>query len=482
MPAFRWWEKDTGRAIVTNHPRDAAEIERRHSDGKGLLHDDGASRANILSGDAPHSMLTMSTVLDRDRPGRLGQDYFAYFASPYGVARTVLRAFGEVSHRALRGDPAGAPRRAAARSSAAGPTRSCARSATVIQLDLQVAAVTADVLAGRPVVYTTFLAYDEVAHHSGLERPDTLAVLRRVDRAIDTIADAVPHAPRPYKLVVLSDHGQSPGRDVPAALRRVAGGHRRAATARARSAPRTPAPTRAARRFNAGVAELASRDTATGHVIRTAAGDRLEDKPDDARSRTCSVMAVRQPRPDHVPARAGTGVTRSRSRTLRPGLIDALRTHPGIGFVLVDGAVLGPRRHARRAVEGEDPLAPFGATADTSPHRRASRTARTSSSTAATGRSWTRSRRSRSWSAHTAGSAAARRTRSCWRPPELPWPDERGDRRRSRPPHLPRLARRARPRGLQVERAAGRDRLDARAGAARALPRTPTAARSSSRA
>src|SRR4051812_18698758 len=96
MPAFRWWEKDLGRAIVTNHPKDAAEIERRHSDGRGLLYADGASRANILSGDAPHSMLTMSTVLDRSRPGRLGQDYFAYFASPYGVARTVLRTIGEI--------------------------------------------------------------------------------------------------------------------------------------------------------------------------------------------------------------------------------------------------------------------------------------------------------------------------------------------------------------------------------------------------
>ena len=52
MPAFRWWEKDRGAAIVTNHPRDAEEIERRHSNGRGLLHADGASRANILSGDA----------------------------------------------------------------------------------------------------------------------------------------------------------------------------------------------------------------------------------------------------------------------------------------------------------------------------------------------------------------------------------------------------------------------------------------------
>ena len=47
MPAFRWWEKERGEAIVTNHPRDAEEIERRHSDGRGLLHADGASRARL---------------------------------------------------------------------------------------------------------------------------------------------------------------------------------------------------------------------------------------------------------------------------------------------------------------------------------------------------------------------------------------------------------------------------------------------------
>ncbi len=210
MPAFRWWEKDNGRAIVTNHPKDAAEIERRQSDGHGLLYADGASRANILSGDAPHSMLTMSTVLDRGRPGRLGQDYFAYFASPYGVARTALRVIGEIfierfsAIQQVRRDV----RPRIKRNFEYALVRSFA---TVIQLDLQVAAVTSDVLAGRPVIYTTFLAYDEVAHHSGIERPDTLAVLRRVDLAIERIAEAAQHGPRPYELIVLSDHGQSQG-------------------------------------------------------------------------------------------------------------------------------------------------------------------------------------------------------------------------------------------------------------------------------
>ena len=82
---------------------------------------------------------------------------------------------------------------------------------TVVQLDLQIAAVVGDMLAGRPVIYTTFLAYDEVAHHSGIERQDALAVLRQVDRQIARVRSAAADAPRPYRLVVLSDHGQTQG-------------------------------------------------------------------------------------------------------------------------------------------------------------------------------------------------------------------------------------------------------------------------------
>ena len=208
MPAFRWWEKDRNAPIVTNHPKDAAEIERRQSDGKGLLHAGGASRANILSGDATLSMLTMSTVLTRRRP--IGRDYATYFARPYAVVKT----FGAVVAEYAR------ERRAASAQRRHGIEPRIHRDriyavvrawATVIQLDLQVAAVVGDLLAGRPVVYTTFLAYDEVAHHSGVERADTLAVLAKVDRQIGRIEAALAEAPRPYELVVLSDHGQSQG-------------------------------------------------------------------------------------------------------------------------------------------------------------------------------------------------------------------------------------------------------------------------------
>ncbi len=94
--------------------------------------------------------------------------------------------------------------------------------ATIIQRDLQVEAIIADLYAGLPVAYTTFLAYDEVAHHSGIERPDTLATLRQVDRQIGRIAAAAEHAPRPYRFVVLVRPRAVAGRNVPRSLRDLA--------------------------------------------------------------------------------------------------------------------------------------------------------------------------------------------------------------------------------------------------------------------
>ena len=61
-------------------------------------------------------------------------------------------------------------------------------------------------------------------------------------------------------------------------------------------------------------------------------------------------------------------VTLEQIEERRPGLLEALRTHPGVGFVLVRSAagavVLGP--NGRRvldsgAVDGDDPLAAYGA-------------------------------------------------------------------------------------------------------------------------
>ena len=83
---------------------------------------------------------------------------------------------------------------------------------TVVMRELNVATLMGDIVAGVPVVYSTFVGYDEVAHHSGISEPDAFAVLRQHDAQLARLERAVERAPRPYHLVVLSDHGQSQGR------------------------------------------------------------------------------------------------------------------------------------------------------------------------------------------------------------------------------------------------------------------------------
>ena len=77
--------------------------------------------------------------------------------------------------------------------------------------DLIVFGVLTDMMRGRPAIYATFSSYDEVAHHSGLERPDTLEALRKLDQQFGRIESGPPIRAAPYKLVVLSDHGQTQG-------------------------------------------------------------------------------------------------------------------------------------------------------------------------------------------------------------------------------------------------------------------------------
>jgi uncharacterized membrane protein YvlD (DUF360 family) len=378
MPAFRWWEKERGAAIVTNHPRDAEEIERRHSDGRGLLHADGASRANILSGDAPHSMLTMSTALHRRRP--IGRDYAAYFARPYAVARTFALSLADIARerRAARNQVRDDVRPRMHR----GRSYVFARAwGTVVQRDLQVATVIGDVLAGRPVIYTTFLAYDEVAHHSGIERHDALAVLRDLDRQIARIARACEDAPRPYRLVVLSDHGQSQGETFRDRYDQTLEDLVRGACDPDSVIASEAGDDDSLSYLSAGLTEVARDDTMAARTVRAATRDRLADgavaldadarreveETHDGELPELSVMASGCLGLITFPREPGR-VSRERIETLYPRLIPALRDHPGIGFVLVrserDGALAigagGTRYLADDRVEGEDPLAPFG--------------------------------------------------------------------------------------------------------------------------
>src|SRR5204862_6733203 len=91
--AFRWVEKERTALMVCSSPEHCAEIERRHSSGHGLLANGGASRGNLLSGEADHVILTVSRM---DEERRSNPGYRAFLANGFNVVRTLVLFFWEV--------------------------------------------------------------------------------------------------------------------------------------------------------------------------------------------------------------------------------------------------------------------------------------------------------------------------------------------------------------------------------------------------
>jgi Type I phosphodiesterase / nucleotide pyrophosphatase len=367
--------------VVTNHPRDAAEIERRRSDGAGLLAANGASRGNLVSGDAPRCMATMSVVRDRERSQ--SNEFFSYFADPYGFARTISLFLWDVllERRAARHQ-----RKRGEQHVARGGIYPFARAAiTVAMRDLNVAALLADIVEGVPVAYATFVGYDEVAHHSGITEPDAFAVLRLLDKQLARLERATAQAPRPYHLVVLSDHGQTQGRPfrqrydltleelVRRALR---DGSVRAPAAVDEAWGNLGATLAEAREDHTVAGRILNRATRTRIVGGTVAlGPNREalqqeetlEAGEGADARDAIVLASGNLGLVYLPER-GERMTLEQIDADHPGLVEALAGHPGVGFVMVrserDGPVAVGGRGLRRldgdGIEGEDPLAPFG--------------------------------------------------------------------------------------------------------------------------
>lgn len=144
------------------------------------------------------------------RKGRLGAGYYAYFANPINAGRTAVMYLVEVGREVV----------AAARQRRNDVWPRVGRGGiypiirpvtTVISRDVITAAISEDMITGRHAVYADFLGYDEVGHHSGIERYDVLEVLRSIDQQIGRLARVSELAPRPYHFVILSDHGLTQG-------------------------------------------------------------------------------------------------------------------------------------------------------------------------------------------------------------------------------------------------------------------------------
>lgn len=366
IPAFRWFDRELGRVLVTNRPADAKIVEDRSSDGRGLLCEDGVSISNLFSGDAERSMLTMSR-LGAARGSPETRRAMAWFlATPNGFARSLTRTVAEVVKERWQ----------ARRQNLRGLEPRVARDWTFAFLravsnallrDLNTALVADEMLRGTKVVYVDYVDYDEIAHHAGMFRPESLAALDGLDRVLGQLEQIAARAGRRYRIVVLSDHGQSQGR--PFADRYGTDLSTLCAGLAAEQVGSYETSIEGWGRAEALVEDVGNQGVA-GHVVAPA-GRRMRRRLGSGHAQPAheeDVVVLGSGNLGLLYARGPDRLTLDDLEQRWPRLLPGLREHAGVGFVAgLDEAgvpwALGARgrRDLRSGtVEGEDPLAPFG--------------------------------------------------------------------------------------------------------------------------
>jgi hypothetical protein len=208
--AFRWIEKSNGNQMmqcsgITKVP----ELEQRISNGDGLLVDNGASRSNLFSGDTDNVIFTFSKIMDF---GKLyNKAWYSVFSNPSNFARIVALFLADIvreiwsqfTHSVKNVRPR------IRRGIMYIPTRAATN---VFMREINTSTLIGDMMVGDvDVAYSTYLGYDEIAHHSGVRDSDAWIALREMDKQIKHLTDANKYSPRDYQFVIQSDHGQTNG-------------------------------------------------------------------------------------------------------------------------------------------------------------------------------------------------------------------------------------------------------------------------------
>lgn len=396
IPAFRWWEKERDYLMVSNHPEDAFEIERRasaeHGGERDLLKDGGASISNLVSGGATRAIATNSQ-LAKGGQGIQISSFSLFLYNPYNLTRgaaqfvscLVTEYFQARRQRVRDIRP---------RIDRGWPFPMLKASTTTIMRDMVIDLVIGEMGRGTPVVYADYLGYDEVAHHAGPERPEAMEQLDRVDRMMRSLSKAAVDAPRPYHFILVSDHGQTQGApfedrygiSLEELIRSLMegevtsidatndvegwGGLNSFLTEAARAPGTSGSIMRTATRGSRqdGVIELGDTDTAHKGANVAGAGGAEKERIEKGEAIPDLVVAASGNLANIYFPAIRERVSLEGIARLHPQLLPGLVRHEGIGFIMVrseeHGAVVlsrdGMRNLDTGEIEGNDPLSAFG--------------------------------------------------------------------------------------------------------------------------
>jgi uncharacterized membrane protein YvlD (DUF360 family) len=363
IPAFRWYDRELGRLLVANRPADASVIEARASNGKGLLADDGCSVSNLFTGDARRTAMTMSRLSVSRGSAETRRAVAWYLARPDGFARSLTRTVVELVKERYQG--ARQRRRDIRPRCHRGWTFAFLRAiSNGVLRDLNTAVVCDEMLRGTRVIYVDYVDYDEIAHHAGMFRPESLAALEAIDSVLRSLERVAEVAPRHYWIVVVSDHGQSQGS--PFADAHGIDLASLCASLTAEDVKSVQEPVESWGRTGSLLDDMSS-GTGDSAVVGPAARKvRREVEASAPESADDDLVVLGSGNLGLVYMPGQTRLSREEIDRRWPALLPGLAAHPGIGFVAamseggpqaVGGA--GTRWLADGRVEGTDPLSAY---------------------------------------------------------------------------------------------------------------------------
>jgi hypothetical protein len=210
IPAFRFYDKKARRVITCNAPHGVQYIRDRLTSPGALA--GGSSYVNLLDGDARTVAFTVATRERTSVYARLGGTRMALLIllHPIRMARMAAQSVWEWVLEEWERLVAGLSGRV---THSEGIFPFVRILSNVVVRELQTLAIVLDAYLGVPVIYSTYMQYDELAHHFGPSSRQALADLRRTDARIAEIERMVrATSARAYDLVILSDHGMTPAR------------------------------------------------------------------------------------------------------------------------------------------------------------------------------------------------------------------------------------------------------------------------------
>ncbi|HET9755802.1 MAG TPA: phage holin family protein [Candidatus Limnocylindrales bacterium] len=376
IPAFRWYERDRKHLMASSNPGDATLIVSRLSNGEGLLSNNGASICNLMTGDATRSYLTTAAI--KAEGGGIGesQAFMSFFFSPTGYLRSFTLFLGELFKEMFQ---ARRTRRAGIRPQMhRGLKYAGMRAASNVLLrDVNTSLIIEEMYRGTNVIYADFTDYDELAHHCGPERVESFEALDGVDQAIATLAKATEEAPRPYKFIILSDHGQSLGETFRQRYGKSLGEYILELMGGRATLVQTTTKAEGSTFVNAFLSEITSSQGVGPTVARAALKSRTTDgvvdlDADEAPPTVLDASSIAVVGSGNLGLVWFTGhdhrLTVEELEGLHPGLVASVAAHPGVAMLLVRSAahgavVFGPngtRYLDQDRVEGEDPTTLFG--------------------------------------------------------------------------------------------------------------------------